>query len=116
MIKYDEYELIEFFGNIPEKIDDKDGLKYSFFKPQSDFSLIINVYDKSDSVIITLKWKQKILFHGFYTGINEIVKNQEKTLTIKQKNSKMIILKDKVDYYSIITGIEENAYDLYFRY
>ena len=105
MIKYEEYELIELFGNVPEEVDEENGFIYSFtiksFNPQGDFSLTAEISNELDTIAISLFWKQKILFYGFYTNVDEIVKLKDGELVIKQKNSTLITLKDNGGYYSI---------------
>ena len=105
MIKYEEYELIEFFGNVPEKVDEENGFIYSFTirssNKQGNCSLKAEISDELDTIALSLFCGQKILFYGFYTDVDEIIKLKEGELMIKQKNSTQITLRDNGKYYTI---------------
>lgn len=96
---FEEYELIDFFNNVPKK--DEWSL---LFESEKKDGFVLHMFlhmEGKINVSLWISWNDEIIFSGDYNDILEIKKFQKNELVVKLRSKYWIFLRSKNNCYTI---------------
>ena len=91
-MKYNQFDLVEFFEKEPDWLVDKDAGIYLYSIEKDGFRLYLETDTYTDEIMLSIAYDNKTVFEGQYKNIVQIEKSDNETILIYLNANHRIVL------------------------